>query len=118
MSTLVRITAHNTPHHTDPAGAREFYAALGMLSVAWGRLEGHLAGNLLTMMNLLTPPIDRLPFRWDERRRMWTQGFSLPVLQSHKDRAVKFLCPERIQRPIRWGSASSWKSSASKGRIN
>jgi hypothetical protein len=91
MNTSVRIPAHNTPHHTDPADAGEFYAALGMLSVAWGRLEGHLTGNLLTMMNLLTPPIDRLPFRWDERLKMWTQGFSLPVLQTHKERAIAFL---------------------------
>ena len=44
----VRIKAHNTPHHTDPADANEFYAALGMLSVAWGRLEGHVTGNLLS----------------------------------------------------------------------
>ena len=47
---LVRITAHNTPHHTDPANAGEFYAALGMLSVAWGRLEGHIIGNLLSII--------------------------------------------------------------------
>lgn len=48
---LLRVTAHNTPHHTDPANAKEFYAALGMLTVAWGRLEGHVVGNLLTIMN-------------------------------------------------------------------
>jgi hypothetical protein len=91
MSTSVRITAHDTPHHTDPADAGEFYGALGMLSVAWGRLEGHLTGNLLTMMNLLTLPLERLPSRWDERLNMWAEGFSLPVLQTHKDRAIVFL---------------------------
>ena len=49
---LLRITAYNTPHHTDPVSAGSFYAALGKLSVAWGRLEGHANGNLLTIMNL------------------------------------------------------------------
>jgi hypothetical protein len=47
----LRIAAHHTPHHTDPADAHEFYAALGMLTVAWGRLEGHVIGNLLTLTN-------------------------------------------------------------------
>ena len=37
--TLVSITAHRTPHPSDPPDAHVFYAVLGMLSVAWGRLE-------------------------------------------------------------------------------
>ena len=37
---VVSIPAHHTPHPSDPPDAHEFYAALGMLSVAWGRLEG------------------------------------------------------------------------------
>jgi hypothetical protein len=91
MSTVVRITAHNTPSHTDPADASQFYAALGMLSVAWGRLEGHLTGNLLTITNLLKVPPERLPFRWDERMKLWSEGFSLPALQAYKDRAVSYM---------------------------
>jgi hypothetical protein len=71
----------------------EFYAALGMLSVAWGRLEGHIIGNLLTIMNLLgTAPQKPLPFRWEERLTLWKKGFSSrPSLQIHKERAVVFM---------------------------
>jgi hypothetical protein len=86
----VRIPAHETPHGTDPANAGEFYAALGMLSVAWGRLEGHITGNLLTIMNLLgTAPQEPLPFRWDKRLTLWRKGFSsMPSLEIHKERAI------------------------------
>jgi hypothetical protein len=90
---LLRVTAHNTPDHTDPADANEFYAALGMLTVAWGRLEGHVVGNLLTIMNFseVTPP-KSLPFQWQDRLKFWTQGFSLvPALRPHQDRAVTFM---------------------------
>jgi hypothetical protein len=89
---FVRIAAHNTPHHTDPANAVEFYAALGMLTVAWGRLEGHVIGNLLTIMSLLgTVPRKPLPLRWDDRLDLWKKGFSLPALEPHGDRAVPFM---------------------------
>jgi hypothetical protein len=92
-SVFVRIAAHNTPHHTDPADAVEFYAALGMLTVAWGRLEGHVIGNLLTIMSLLgTTPQKPLPFRWAERLDLWKKGFSLlPALKPHSGRAVLFM---------------------------
>jgi hypothetical protein len=93
LNALLRITAHNTPYHTDPVSAGSFYAALGKLSVAWGRLEGHVIGNLLTIMNLLGATAEaRLPFRWDERLELWKKGFSsVPSLQPHKERAVEFL---------------------------
>jgi hypothetical protein len=89
----LRITAHHTPHQTDPANAKEFYATLGMLVVAWGRLEGHVIGNLLTLMN--SPelaPAGPLPFAWDDRLKLWTKAFSVvPALQPHRERAVLFL---------------------------
>jgi hypothetical protein len=90
---LLHLTAHYTPHHTDPANANEFYAALGMLIVAWGRLEGHVIGNLLTIMNCPElEPSGPLPFQWETRLRLWTQAFSLvPVLQPHRERAVLFM---------------------------
>jgi hypothetical protein len=75
---LLRVTAHNTPHYTDPSDANEFYAALGMLTVAWGRLEGHVIGNLLTIMNLPElAPSRSLPLVWKARLDLWTKGFSL-----------------------------------------
>ena len=91
---LLRVSAHNTPHHTDPANANEFYASLGMLTVACGRLEGHVIGNLLTIMSLpeVTTPSGPLPLVWERRLDLWTRGFSLvPALQPHKDRAVLFM---------------------------
>lgn len=62
-----------------------------MISVAWGRLEGHVIGNLLTIMNLLgtTTPLIPLPFRWEDRLKLWKRGFSsVPSLQSHEESAV------------------------------
>jgi hypothetical protein len=93
LKVLLRITAHSTPYHTDPVSGGSFYAALGKLSVAWGRLEGHVIGNLLTIMNLLGVTAEaRLPFRWDDRLDLWKKGFSsVPSLQPHKKRAVEFL---------------------------
>jgi hypothetical protein len=93
LNVLLRITAHNTPYHTDPLSAGSFYAALGKLSVAWGRLEGHVVINLLTIINLLGATAEaRLPFRWEDRLDLWKKGFSsVPSLQPHKERAVEFL---------------------------
>jgi hypothetical protein len=38
---LFRIQLEHTPSLNDPKGSRDFYEALGVLVVAWGRLEGH-----------------------------------------------------------------------------
>jgi hypothetical protein len=91
-STFLRITAHQTPHHTDPPNAGEFYAALGMLSVAWGRLEGHVIGNLLTIMSLLgEAPRRPPPQQWEDRLKLWEDGFSsVPSLQPQREHAVVF----------------------------
>jgi hypothetical protein len=87
---LLRISAANTPDHTDPLSANEFYAALGMLSVAWGRLEGHATGNVLTIMTLLG--VAKLPSKWSDRRDLWDRGFSsVQGLQPHKDSAVALM---------------------------
>ena len=74
---VVSIPAHHTPHPSDPPDAHEFYAALGMLSVAWGRLEGHVNGNLLTIVKFpqIAPP-HKMPTKWDERRKLWERAFS------------------------------------------
>lgn len=91
--TLLRITAHSTPHQSDPPDAHEFYAALGMLAVAWGRLEGHVIGNLLTIMNFPEmAPLCPLPLTWERRRELWTRAFTkVPALQPCKGRAVAFM---------------------------
>jgi hypothetical protein len=90
---FVRIAAHGTPHHSDPPNAHEFYGLLGMLIVAWGRLEGHVIGNLLTIMNLPeVAPSGPLPLAWDRRFELWKRAFSnVPALKPHKDRAITFM---------------------------
>ena len=90
---VVSIPARHTPHPSDPPDAHEFYAALGMLSVAWGRLEGHVNGNLLTIVKLpqIAPP-HKMPTKWDERRKLWERAFSeVGVLQLHAERAVALM---------------------------
>ena len=92
--TLLRITAHSTPHQSDPPDAHEFYAALGMFAVAWGRLEGHVTGNLLTIMNFpeLADGLGPLPLTWDKRLDLWTRAFDkVPALQPNKLRATAFM---------------------------
>jgi hypothetical protein len=72
---------------------------LPLASFRWlgGRLEGHVIGNLVTIMNLLGTSEARLPFRWDERLDLWKKGFSsVPSLQPHKGRAVEL-------KPLRTG---------------
>jgi hypothetical protein len=91
--TLLRITAHNTPSYSDPPDAHTFYAALGMLSVAWGRLEGHAISNILTIINLLGRGHEKIRlFPWDRRIEVWNEGFSsLPPLKAHEIRAAAFI---------------------------
>lgn len=91
--TLLRITAHNTPNYSDPPDAHRFYAAIGMLSVAWGRLEGQAIGNVLTMINLLGRGHEKIMlFPWDRRIELWNEGFSsLPALKAHETRAAAFM---------------------------
>jgi hypothetical protein len=91
--THLRIAAHNTPSGSDPPDADRFYAALGMLSVAWGRLEGHTNGNVLTIINLLGRGHEKIAlFPWDRRARLWNEGFSsLPALKAREARAAAFM---------------------------
>jgi len=90
---LLRITAHSTPHQSDPPDAHEFYVVLGMLAVAWGRLEGHVIGNLLTIMNF--PEVANpgpLPLAWEKRLDLWKRAFNnVPTLKPQKDGAIQFM---------------------------
>jgi hypothetical protein len=87
---IVTIKAPNTPNDTDPANASEFYAALGMLSVAWGRLEGHVIGNLLPITALLEDA--EFPLKWNNRLKLWKRAFSsVPALQQYQDRAISLM---------------------------
>ena len=110
----VSITAHRTPHASDPPDAHVFYAALGMLSVAWGRLEGHVNGNLLTIMKFpeVAPP-HNLSIKWEGRMKLWKRAFSeVGVLQLHTERAVALM-----NCIVEFGKGQELRSSRHLGRI-
>jgi hypothetical protein len=90
----LRITAHATPHNSDPSDAHEFYAMLGMLTVAWGRLEGHIIGAFLMILNLPEAAqfYQPVPLAWEKRLDLWKRAFkTVAALQPHKDRAIAFM---------------------------
>jgi hypothetical protein len=92
---LVRIAAHRTPHSSDPPDAHEFYAALGMFTVAWGRFEGHLMTCILQIFNLpeaLSKPPQAPPLAWTGKAEFWNKAFkSYLSLAPHKDNAIAFM---------------------------
>jgi hypothetical protein len=98
---LFRIQLEHTPSLNDPKGSRDFYEALGVLVVAWGRLEGHFLACVLAI--LATPATQalgrKIPMAWDERKRIWSEAFRLsPSLQSYKAEADTFLLElEQVQ---------------------
>jgi hypothetical protein len=91
---LLRITIEHTPSPNDPEGADEFYKALGILIVAWGRLEGQFVVCLLTLLNLPGGKElgERLPMTFDERATVWRKAFETMVpLQSFRENALLLL---------------------------
>ncbi|HEY5279037.1 MAG TPA: hypothetical protein VIJ67_04725 [Pseudolabrys sp.] len=91
---LLRVNVEPTPSLNDPRGVDEFYKALGILMIAWGRLEGHFVVCLLT---ILAAPGGHLlgrnvPLQWSERAKMWRKAFdTLAPLQGMRPSASEFL---------------------------
>src|ERR1700679_3258563 len=91
---MFRLTLHQTPPPTDPEGADELYKALGIMIVAWGRLEGQFVMCLLTLLNLPggTELGVQLPMAFDSRATMWRKAFGTMVpLKPFKENALKLL---------------------------
>jgi hypothetical protein len=91
---LLRITIEHTPSPNDPEGADEFYKALGILIVAWGRLDGHFVACLLMLLNLPGGQElgERLPMSFDERAKAWRKAFeTMAALQPFKENALQLL---------------------------
>lgn len=91
---MLRVTIHPTPSPDDPEGADEFYKALGILIVVWGRLEAHFVMCLLTLMNLPGGKeiSERLPMQLEERSTLWRKAFeTMEPLQSFKENALRLL---------------------------
>jgi hypothetical protein len=91
---MLRITIQHTPSPTDPEGAGELYKALGIMIVAWGRLEGQFVLCLLTLLNLPggNELGDQLPMHFDRRATIWRKAFeTMPLLQSFREAALELL---------------------------
>ncbi|MGY3506330.1 hypothetical protein [Bradyrhizobium sp. USDA 4471] len=73
---LLRLSHFDTPSPTDPTVADEFYRQLGILMVAWGRLEAHFVVCLL-MLAAIDPDLGPgLPMQWRERKSLWLKAFA------------------------------------------
>jgi hypothetical protein len=90
---LFRLTVEHTPSPNDPEGADDLYRAIGIMVVAWGRLEGHFVASLLTMMAISGDRLGhQLPMNWKARSAMWRKAFeTLPYLAAFKQSGLQFL---------------------------
>jgi hypothetical protein len=91
---MLRITIEHTPSPTDPEGADDFYKALGIMIVAWGRLEGQFVLCLLMLLNLPggNELGDQLPMPFDRRATLWRKAFETMVpLQPFREIALELL---------------------------
>jgi hypothetical protein len=83
---LFRIQLEHTPSLNDPKGSRDFYEALGLLVVAWGRLEGHFLACVLAI--LATPATQalgkKMPLAWDKRKMIWSKAFRLVAVRDSR----------------------------------
>jgi hypothetical protein len=94
MPGMLRIAIEHTPSPTDPEGADEFYKALGILIVAWGRLEGHFVVCLITLLNLPGGKElgEQLPMNFDRRAIIWRKAFeTMTPLQPFRESALTLL---------------------------
>jgi hypothetical protein len=74
-----------TPSSSDPPDADQFYHALGMAMVAWGRLEGHFITGLVLIISIEGHDFSdrRLPIKWEQQEKAWAHAFdSLEALKS------------------------------------
>jgi hypothetical protein len=91
---LLRVQLDHTPSFNDPIGASEFYKALGIAVVAWGRLENHFLACIMAILaNKETKwQAQKLPMAWAERERIWKDAFNMsPSLKPHEPAALAFL---------------------------
>jgi hypothetical protein len=90
---LFRLSVEQTPSPNDPEGAADLYKAIGIMVVAWGRLEGHFVAALLTMMAISGDELGhQLPMNWRARGTMWRKAFeTLPYLTAFKPSGLQFL---------------------------
>ncbi|MEM4987541.1 hypothetical protein V8G57_09100 [Collimonas sp. H4R21] len=76
---VIKFSVLKTPLPTDPPGANDFYHQLGILMVAWGRLEGHFTLTLLNLMRLAGAQevSHKLPAQWESRKKLWERALKV-----------------------------------------
>lgn len=91
---LFRRYLEHTPSPNDPKGASDFYQALGILVMAFGRLEAHF---LVCILNILQTPATsglskKLPQNWSEYAEIWKDAFhTSSALKPYEKEALDFL---------------------------
>jgi hypothetical protein len=91
---LHQIHFKTAPSPDDPPNANEFYFALGVATVAWGRFEGHFVACLMMAMQIAKDKRlgMKLPTRWEKRAKIWKDAFELiPSLQPRQKDAIALL---------------------------
>jgi hypothetical protein len=83
-----------TPSTSDPLDADQFYHALGMAMVAWGRLEGHFISGLLLIISIDGHDFSnrRLPMKWEQQEKAWAHAFDrIDALKAMRASSNEFL---------------------------
>jgi hypothetical protein len=90
---LLKIHVEHTPSPNDPKGADDYYRAVGLLIVAWGRLEGHFVTCLLMLLAVADGRLGRkLPMSWKERAEVWRKAFeTMEALRPFREAALTLL---------------------------
>jgi hypothetical protein len=85
---LHQIDFKITPSPDDPPNANEFYLALGVATIAWGRLEGHFLACLMTAIQIAKDKRlgMKLPTRWEKRAKVWKDAFDLTASSEGRHR--------------------------------
>jgi hypothetical protein len=88
---LLPICVEQTPSPDDPGDADNYYRTLGVLMVAWGRLEGHFTFCLYTLLNFPKGSILGVNVKWMFKVKVgnWRKAFEqFEELQSLKGDAL------------------------------
>ncbi len=91
---LLRTYVEPAPSPSDPPGSGDFYAAIGIALVAWGRLEGHFTLLIITILNIASHRRigKRLPMRWERLVEVWRTAFeTVPALTASRPMAERFI---------------------------
>jgi hypothetical protein len=89
---LLTTFVEPVPSPSDPPDAPEFYRALGVAVVAWGRLEGHFTLITIALLNLGPRKPKKFPMKWEGQVAVWREALSaIPELGQLRGPAEQFL---------------------------